>query len=271
MSKSPVLGHRARKRFGQNFLHDKMVINNIVRHIRPEPGQLLVEIGPGMGAITELLLAQGGGHLHVVELDKDLIPILRTKFFNYPGFQIHEGDALKFPFDTLVPEGQKMRLIGNLPYNISTPLIFHLLEFAPMVSDMHFMLQKEVVERMAAQPGDKAYGRLGIMVQYFCRVSPLFEVPPGAFTPRPKVDSAIVRLEPYTNRPIEVKSINVLERVVRTAFNMRRKTIRNALADCITDAELTVMGLDPACRPENLALADYARIADRVADHLTHD
>lgn len=133
------------------------------------------------------------------------------------------------------------------------------------------MLQKEVVERMAAQPGDKAYGRLGIMVQYFCRVSPLFEVPPGAFTPRPKVDSAIVRLEPYTNRPIEVKSINVLERVVRTAFNMRRKTIRNALADCITDAELTVMGLDPACRPENLALADYARIADRVADHLTHD
>ncbi len=262
MSKAPQAGHRARKRFGQNFLNDTMVINNIIRHIRPEPGQLLVEIGPGMGALTEELLVHGGGQLNVVELDKDLIPILRTKFFNYPDFHIHEGDALKFPFDSLVPEGQKLRLIGNLPYNISTPLIFHLLEFAPKVSDMHFMLQKEVVDRMAAGPGEKAYGRLSIMVQYHCRVTPLFTVPPSAFTPRPKVDSAIVRLEPYAEKPVTAQSVKLLERVVRTAFNMRRKTVRNALAEFADETQLKALAIDPSTRPETLALADYVRVAD---------
>jgi 16S rRNA (adenine1518-N6/adenine1519-N6)-dimethyltransferase len=185
-------GHQARKRFGQNFLHDPGVIERIIRAINPGPDDSIIEIGPGLGALTEEILAVNPG-LQVVELDRDLIPVLRTKFFNYPEFRIHEADALKFDFSQLMVD-RPLRIIGNLPYNISTPLIFHLLGQAGVVQDMHFMLQKEVVQRMAAVPGDNNYGRLGIMTQYFCKVQPLFDVGPGAFRPAPKVDSAIVRL-----------------------------------------------------------------------------
>ncbi|MEC7376089.1 MAG: 16S rRNA (adenine(1518)-N(6)/adenine(1519)-N(6))-dimethyltransferase RsmA [Pseudomonadota bacterium] len=257
-------GHQARKRFGQNFLHDPGVIERIVRSINPRPDDAIVEIGPGLGALTEEILAVNP-RLQVVELDRDLIPVLRTKFFNYPEFKIHEADALKFDFSQLMAD-RPLRIIGNLPYNISTPLIFHLLGQAGVVQDMHFMLQKEVVQRLAAVPGDNNYGRLGIMAQYFCKVQPLFEVGPGAFRPAPKVDSAIVRLVPHATLPHPAKDLSILQSVVRTAFNARRKTLRKALAGLVSVAQLQSLGIDDGLRPENLALADYVAIADLLAD-----
>lgn len=258
-------GHQARKRFGQNFLHDPGVIERIVRAINPKPEDTLVEIGPGLGAITEEVLAVNP-RLQVVELDRDLIPVLRTKFFNYPEFRIHEADALTFDFGQLAEPGQRLRIIGNLPYNISTPLIFHLLAHAGTVQDMHFMLQKEVVQRLAAVSGDNNYGRLGIMAQYFCKVQPLFEVGPGAFRPAPKVDSAIVRLVPHETLPHPTKDLATLQSVVRTAFNARRKTLRKALGSLITVEQLQSLGINDGLRPENLSLADYVAIADLLVD-----
>jgi len=263
MSNHP--GHKARKRFGQNFLHDPGVIEKIVRSINPKPDDAIVEIGPGLGAITEEILAVNP-RLQVVELDRDLIPVLRTKFFNYPEFRIHEADALSFDFSQLVVDGRPLRIVGNLPYNISTPLIFHLLAQSGVVQDMHFMLQKEVVQRLAATPGDNNYGRLGIMAQYFCKVQPLFEVGPGAFRPAPKVDSAIVRLVPHKELPHPAKNLKTLQAVVRTAFNARRKTLRKALAALMTVEQLQSVGINDGLRPENLSLADYVKIADLLAD-----
>ena len=263
MSNKP--GHQARKRFGQNFLHDPGVIERIIRAIHPKPDDSLVEIGPGLGALTEEMLAVND-HLQVVELDRDLIPVLRTKFFNYPNFKIHEADALKFDFGQLVENDQRIRIIGNLPYNISTPLIFHLLSHSGVVKDMHFMLQKEVVQRMAAVPGDNNYGRLGIMTQYFCRVQPLFEVGPGAFKPAPKVDSAIVRLVPHETLPHPAKDYETLQRVVRTAFSARRKTLRKALAGVVTVEQMNNVGINDGLRPENLSLADYVAMADVLVE-----
>lgn len=269
-------GHQARKRFGQNFLHDPGVIERIVRSISPRPEDAIVEIGPGLGALTEELLAVNP-KLQVVELDRDLIPVLRTKFFNYPEFRIHEADALTFDFRQLVDD-QPLRIVGNLPYNISTPLIFHLLSQSGVVKDMHFMLQKEVVQRLAAVPGDNHYGRLGIMAQYFCRVQPLFEVGPGAFKPAPKVDSAIVRLVPHDTLPHPARDLGTLQAVVRTAFNARRKTLRKALGGLISADQLRELGIDDGLRPENLSLADYVAIADflaqqktEIADEGSHD
>ncbi|MGB1479298.1 MAG: 16S rRNA (adenine(1518)-N(6)/adenine(1519)-N(6))-dimethyltransferase RsmA [Marinobacter salsuginis] len=253
-------GHQARKRFGQNFLHDPGIIERIIRAINPKPDDAIVEIGPGLGALTEEILAVNP-RLQVVELDRDLIPVLRTKFFNYPEFRIHEADALKFDFSQLMVD-RPLRIIGNLPYNISTPLIFHLLSQAGVVQDMHFMLQKEVVQRMAAVPGDNNYGRLGIMTQYFCRVQPLFEVGPGAFRPAPKVDSAIVRLVPHKTLPHPAKDLATLQAVVRTAFNARRKTLRKALGGMVSVEQLQSLGINDGLRPENLGLADYVAIAD---------
>lgn len=269
MSRRPA-GHQARKRFGQNFLHDPGVIDRIVRSIRPKAGEHMLEIGPGLGALTEEILRENPA-LQVLELDRDLIPILRTKFFNYPGFTIHEGDALAFDFRTLMaPDSPRLRVVGNLPYNISTPLIFHLLEQADVIEDMHFMLQKEVVERLAAVPGDNNYGRLGIMTQYYCQVQPLFEVGPGAFKPAPKVDSAIVRLVPHRQLPHPAKDHKLLQRVVRTAFNARRKTLRKALGELISVGQLQALGIDDGLRPENLTLADYVKIADSLANEDGH-
>ena len=253
-------GHQARKRFGQNFLHDPGTIERIIRAINPKPDDAIVEIGPGLGALTEEILAVNP-RLQVVELDRDLIPVLRTKFFNYPEFRIHEADALKFDFSQLMVD-RPLRIICYLPYNISTPLIFHLLSQAGVVQDMHFMLQKEVVQRMAAVPGDNNYGRLGIMTQYFCRVQPLFEVGPGAFRPAPKVDSAIVRLVPHKTLPHPAKDLATLQAVVRTAFNARRKTLRKALGGMVSVEQLQSLGINDGLRPENLGLADYVAIAD---------
>ena len=257
-------GHQARKRFGQNFLHDPGVIEQIIRAINPRPKDAMVEIGPGLGALTEEILAVTPG-LQVVELDRDLIPVLRTKFFNYPEFRIHEADALKFDFSQLMVD-RPLRIIGNLPYNISTPLIFHLLGQAGVVQDMHFMLQKEVVQRMAAVPGDNNYGRLGIMTQYFCKVQPLFEVGSGAFRPAPKVDSAIVRLVPHGTLPHPARDLTTLQAVVRTAFNARRKTLRKALGGLVSVAQLQSLGINDGLRPENLGLTDYVAIADLLVE-----
>lgn len=261
---SELYQHRARKRFGQNFLHDAGVIHRILRAIHARPGEHLVEIGPGQGALTEGLIGSGA-RLDVIELDQDLVPLLKLRFGLNPQFGLHQGDAMKFDFASLVRAGEKLRVVGNLPYNISTPLIFHLLEHAACIGDMHFMLQKEVVERLAAEPGSGDWGRLSIMVQYHCRVEHLFNVGPGAFNPPPKVDSAIVRLVPHATLPHPAKDHRLLERVVREAFNQRRKTLRNTLKQLLPAAAIEAAGVDGSLRPEQLDLAAFVRLADQLA------
>ncbi|MEQ5801049.1 16S rRNA (adenine(1518)-N(6)/adenine(1519)-N(6))-dimethyltransferase RsmA [Halomonas sp. H10-9-1] len=262
-SRPPV--HQARKRFGQNFLRDRGIISRIVRAIGPRPGERIVEIGPGQGALTEPLLEAAGGRLEVIELDRDLIPGLRVQFFNYPDFVIHEGDALKVDFCALRGEGEPLRVVGNLPYNISTPLIAHLLQAGAAIADMHFMLQKEVVERLAAEPGGADWGRLSVMAQYRCRVESLFVVPPEAFVPRPKVDSAIVRLTPHAVLPHPARDEALLAAIVKEAFGQRRKTLRNNLKARISAAALEALDIDPGRRPQTLSVAEFVRIADHLA------
>jgi 16S rRNA (adenine1518-N6/adenine1519-N6)-dimethyltransferase len=254
--------HRARKRFGQNFLHDRHVIDRIVRAIHPKAGERLVEIGPGLGALT-LPLLQAAGRLEVVELDRDLIPKLAQQCAGQGELIIHSADALKFDFCALAAGGRR-RLAGNLPYNISTPLIFHLLGQAHCIDDMHFMLQKEVVERLAAKPDTSDYGRLSVMVQYRCKVEQLFIVPPGAFTPAPKVDSAIVRLEPHAAPPVDVDAA-VLEKLVAQAFSQRRKTLRNTLKGLLDAETIEAAGIDPQRRAETLSLQEFAALARCVS------
>jgi 16S rRNA (adenine1518-N6/adenine1519-N6)-dimethyltransferase len=266
MSKKPA-GHKARKRFGQNFLHDQGVIRQIIRSISPRDGDHMVEIGPGLGALTEELLTEANA-LDAIELDRDLIPILRTRFFNYQDrFRIFETDALKFDFAELCRDERPLRVVGNLPYNISTPLIFHLLSHAGLIQDMHFMLQKEVVDRLASEPGTSDYGRLGIMTQYFCQVEPLFLVPPSAFNPAPKVDSAIVRLTPHAVLPHPAKDVRMLQDLLRTAFSQRRKTLRNNLRTLLDADALTALEIDPGLRPERLTLAEFVRISDYLSSN----
>lgn len=251
--------HVARKRFGQNFLTDKLVLNNIIDAIGPKKGQAMVEIGPGLAAMTALLLAQLD-HMHVVELDRDLVARLE-KSFPREKLTIHSGDALKFDYGTIpVPEGQKLRIVGNLPYNISSPLLFHLAEFAHLVEDQHFMLQKEVVERMVAEPGSKTYGRLSVMLQWRYQMSLLFVVPPEAFDPPPKVESAIVRMIPVA-QPLACDGAT-LEAVVLKAFSQRRKVIRNCLAGMFTEEQIVAAGIDPKMRPETVGLAEYVALAN---------
>ena len=261
------LGHTARKRFGQNFLHDEYVIGKIVAAISPQNQQNLVEIGPGLGALTDPV-CEDVDALTVIELDRDLAKRLRHHPFNGGKLTVIEQDAMTMDFGALrkdmpFPE-QKLRVFGNLPYNISTPLMFHLFDHASSIEDMHFMLQKEVVNRLAAGPGSKNYGRLSVMAQYYCHVIPVLNVPPGAFKPAPKVDSAVVRLVPHQAAPVEVESVNTLERVCAQAFNQRRKTIRNSLKDALTESEITALGLDPTCRAEVLSLNDFATLANAV-------
>lgn len=264
------LGHTARKRFGQNFLHDQNVIHSIVSAINPKKDQFLLEIGPGLGALTEPV-AERIDKLTVVELDRDLAERLRHHPFLNQKLTIIEQDALQFNFreyfTSLKLNSQKVRVFGNLPYNISTPLMFHLFKFHDIIQDMHFMLQKEVVKRLCAAPNSKAYGRLTIMAQYYCQVIPVLDVPPTAFKPAPKVDSAVVRLVPYETLPYPVKDIYWLNRVTTHAFNQRRKTLRNALSTLFTLEQLTVLNIDPNARAENLALPDYARLANYLYDN----
>ena len=266
MSKNSHLGHQAKKRFGQNFLHNDAIISNIVDAINPEPNENLIEIGPGLGALTEPVIERAG-KLSVVELDRDLAHRLRHHPFIADKITIYEQDALKFDFGSLASEEQPLRIFGNLPYNISTPLIFHLLTFKDKVKDMHFMLQKEVVERMASGPDCKAYGRLSIMTQYQCQVVPVMEIGPEAFKPAPKVDSAIVRLLPHRHIANPVKNLNDLNTVCLTAFNQRRKTIRNSFKKLIPAEHITELGIDASLRPENLPLSDYIKLANFLTDN----
>ena len=271
MNSKKHLGHTARKRFGQNFLHDNHVIQNIVAAIYPQKGQFLVEIGPGLGALTEPVGEQVE-HLTVVELDRDLAERLRHHPFLHQKLTVIETDAMQFDFGTLYADQtaepkQKLRVFGNLPYNISTPLMFHLFKYHDVIQDMHFMLQKEVVKRLCAAPNSTAYGRLTIMAQYFCQVMPVLEVPPSAFKPAPKVDSAVVRLIPHQTLPHPVKDLYWLNRVCSQAFNQRRKTLRNALSTLFSPENLTALEIDLNARAENLSIADYARLANWLADN----
>ncbi|MFU2058280.1 16S rRNA (adenine(1518)-N(6)/adenine(1519)-N(6))-dimethyltransferase RsmA [Avibacterium volantium] len=272
MSSRKHLGHTARKRFGQNFLSDDNIIQSIVAAIYPQPDQFLVEIGPGLGALTEPV-AERVERLTVVELDRDLAERLRHHPFLHQKLNVIETDAMQFDFgqlyrdEHLAEKNQKLRIFGNLPYNISTPLMFHLFNYCEQIQDMHFMLQKEVVKRLCAAPNSKTYGRLTIMAQYFCQVMPVLEVPPTAFKPAPKVDSAVVRLIPHGTLPHPVKDLYWLNRVCTQAFNQRRKTLRNALSTLFSAENLTALGIDLNARAENLSIADYARLANWLCDN----
>ena len=256
------MSHQPRRRFGQNFLHDPAVIGRIVAAIRPTASEQLVEIGPGQGAITMPLLQQAG-RLAVVELDRDLVGPLQDRCENLGELTVYNADALRFDFCRLAGS-TPLRIVGNLPYNISTPLLFHLLGQHHCIRDMHFMLQKEVVERMAATPGSRQYGRLSVMLQYRCEVTHLFDIGPGAFSPPPKVESAFVRLVPFEHPVVQVNDEVVFEKLVRQAFSQRRKTLRNALRGTLEAEAISALGIDPSARAETLAISDFATLANSV-------
>jgi 16S rRNA (adenine1518-N6/adenine1519-N6)-dimethyltransferase len=253
--------HRARKRFGQNFLHDQNIIGKIISAIQPQPGQHLLEIGPGQAAITAPLVASGA-HVDAVELDRDLASWLLQRFAEAPNFTLHQSDILKFDLSSLSHTPRGLRIVGNLPYNISTPVIFHLLEQESLIDDMLFMLQLEVVQRLAAHSGDAQYGRLSVMTQYHCQVDHLFDVPPGAFRPAPKVTSAIVRLTPLRSKAHIAQDPAMLQRVVRESFAQRRKTLRNCLKPLMMEFAVTELPVDLGLRAENLELADFVRLSN---------
>lgn len=253
--------HIARKRFGQNFLIDRQVIADIVSAVAPRRDDCVVEIGPGLGALTDPLLGRLD-HLHVVEIDRDIIARLRPRY-SPDKLTIHEGDALAFDFSTLASE-RRLHIVGNLPYNISTPLLFHLASFADRVYDMHFMLQKEVVERLVADPGTSDFGRLTVMLQYRFVIDWLFDVPPECFAPAPKVDSAVVRLIPRPHSELTAKDEARLSALVAAAFAQRRKMLRNNLKGLLDDAAFARLGIAPTARAEELSVADYVRIANAL-------
>ena len=254
--------HIARKRFGQNFLIDAQVIGGIVAAVAPQRDDLVVEIGPGLGALTEPLL-QRLDHLHVVEIDRDIVARLRQRF-PADRLSIHAGDALAFDFGSLAAAGRKLRVVGNLPYNISTPLLFHLAQFADRVYDMHFMLQKEVVERMVAEPGSADYGRLSVMLQYRFVMDWLLDVPPESFDPAPKVDSAVVRLIPRAPGELAARDAARFAALVAAAFSQRRKMLRNTLKGSVDEALFARLDIAPTARAETLSVADYVRLANAV-------
>lgn len=252
--------HIPKKRFGQNFLIDQDIIRALIEAIRPAPDDLMVEIGPGLGAMTQPLL-QTLKHLHTVELDRDVVAWMQG---HYPAdkITIHNIDALKFDFASL---GPKIRVVGNLPYNISTPILFHLLDNVDHIIDMHFMLQKEVVDRMVAEPSSAAYGRLSVMLQYRLYMELLVDVPPESFDPPPKVDSAFVRAVPWPTLPHPAKDEALFAKVVTAAFSQRRKTLRNTLKGLLDDAGFAALDIDPQLRAENLGVAEFVAIANHLA------
>lgn len=262
MSSRVHQGHFARKRFGQNFLNDQSVIDNIVAAIQPKVGQALIEIGPGLAALT-LPVARQVEHLTVIEIDRDLAARLAEHPELSKKLNIIQQDAMQVDFQQLTEQaGQSLRVFGNLPYNISTPLMFHLFKFQAAIADMHFMLQKEVVNRLVAAPNSKAYGRLSVMAQYYCQIIPVLEVPPHAFKPAPKVDSAVVRLVPHQILPHPVKDVALLSAITTEAFNQRRKTLRNSLGQRFSAEQLSELAIDPNLRAENLTVEQYCRLAN---------
>ena len=257
-------GHRPRKRFGQHFLTDPATIEQIVAAIQPHDSETLVEVGPGQGAITQPL-AKLAGEFHAIELDHDLAGKLRRQFEPHTHVTIHDCDVLSFDFALL---GNELRIIGNLPYNISTPLLFRLVDFRHVIRDMHFMLQKEVVDRMAAPPGSKAYGRLSIMLGCYMEIEPLFDVSATAFDPPPKVTSSVVRLRPLPADTYEIDDHDKLSSIVTEAFSKRRKTLRNALKSSATEEALIAAGMDPQARPECATIANYVGLANLIGGRL---
>ena len=290
--------HVAKKRFGQNFLNDQAIITSLVNAIGPQTDDIMVEIGPGLGALTQPLMKKLD-HLHVVEIDRDIIRWMKG---HYPAdkITIHESDALKFDFSQLQsgseqesiarrqegsnetvhpvrrgaddavnaasdPAVRRIRVVGNLPYNISTPILFHLLDNVGTIIDMHFMLQKEVVERMVAEPSNAAYGRLSVMLQYRLQMEYLFTVPPEAFDPAPKVESAFVRAVPFATLPHPAKDEALLAKVVTAAFGQRRKTLRNTLKGLLDDAGFAALDIDPQLRAENLSVAEFVAISNHLS------
>ena len=255
--------HKARKRFGQNFLVDEQIIADIIRAIRPEPADNMVEIGPGLGALTRPLLKKLN-HLHVVEIDRDIIARLES---DYPQGKlvIHAGDALKFDLAQLPAP---LRIVGNLPYNISSPLLFHFAEYADRITDMHFMLQNEVVERMVAEPSTPEYGRLSVMLQCRFHMEKLLDVPPQSFRPAPKVDSAIVRMIPLPASEVWVRNEKLFAKVVAAAFGQRRKTLRNTLRGYLNEADFEKLGIDAQLRAENLGVGEFAKVANYIGERM---
>lgn len=251
--------HAPRKRFGQNFLRDPQVLRQILDAIDPTPEDHLVEIGPGQGALTALLL-EATEHLDVIELDRDLVAHLKQRFGSAEKLRVHSGDVLNFPLDQLAAD-KPLRVVGNLPYNISTPLLFRLFSFTGLIRDMIFMLQREVVQRLCAGPGEADYGRLSVMARYHCAAIPLFEVPPESFYPAPRVMSQVVRLIPHAAPPVAVNAYERFARVVAAAFAQRRKILRNALKDLISVDHMRAVGVDPGQRAEELSLAQFAALS----------
>lgn len=255
--------HTPRKRFGQNFLVDAHIINAIIACIAPRADQHIVEVGPGQAALTKALVASGA-RVDAIELDRDLAQYLRVDFAAQRNFHLHEADILVFDLQTLVSNDntQKLRLVGNLPYNISTPLLFKMFSNCNIIADMYFMLQREVAERLAALPNTKAYGRISILAQYYCKMQIVLDVPPESFKPAPKVDSSIIMLVPHDTPPVDVADVILLQRVTAAAFNQRRKTISNSLKSFLSADELQNLHIEPKLRAENLSLAQYAAIVN---------
>ncbi|RMD68195.1 MAG: 16S rRNA (adenine(1518)-N(6)/adenine(1519)-N(6))-dimethyltransferase RsmA [Gammaproteobacteria bacterium] len=249
-----------KKRLGQHFLHDPQAIARILSALHPRRGEPVVEIGPGQGALTCPLL-EAVGELHAVEKDRDLIPVLLARCGEKGQLHLHLANALTFDFAALAPAPHTLRVVGNLPYNISTPLLFHLLDQIDAIRDMHFMLQKEVVDRLAASPNTSSYGRLTLMVQAFCRVERLFNLKPGAFSPPPRVASSFVRLTPLPHPAVDERDFPCFRRLVNQAFSQRRKTLANALRGLLPASLLEAYGISPRCRPETLGIEDFARLA----------
>ena len=256
--------HRARKRFGQHFLHDTSVVARIVRAIGARPGERLVEIGPGLGALTGALL-ESCENLDVIALDRDLAAKLQADYQGDPRVRVHTGDALKYDFRQLAAPGERLRVVGNLPYNVSTPLLFHLLDQAAVIEDMHFMLQREVVGRLVAQPGGKDYGRLTVMVRLNCDSEKLFDVGAGAFRPAPRVTSAVVHLRVRRDPAVALVEFAAFKGLVTHLFSRRRKTLRNSLRGRLSESELESLGIDPDARPETLDLSAFAVLANALA------
>ncbi|NCF36941.1 MAG: 16S rRNA (adenine(1518)-N(6)/adenine(1519)-N(6))-dimethyltransferase RsmA [Gammaproteobacteria bacterium] len=251
--------HRARKRFGQHFLHDRNIIDRILRAIAPQAGDNILEIGPGQGALTYPLL-QRCDRLTAIELDRDLVPVLEQRAPAFGQLEVINADILEFELSSIAST-RKFRLVGNLPYNISTPLMFHLLESADLIEDMHFMVQKEVAQRIVAVPGDSSYGRLSVMLQCRCLCQYLFDVAPTCFRPPPKVDSAVIRLLPLERPKYAIGDAASFARIVQTAFSQRRKTISNSLKSLLDRETIIACGIDPGLRAENLEIADFAKLS----------
>ena len=259
------LPHPARKRFGQHFLVDQNCIDQIIAAIHPQIDDTIVEIGPGLGALTAPLLSKTR-QLHLIELDQDLIPYLHHLPQPLAAPIIHQADALSVDLAQLSEPDSQLRIVGNLPYNISTPLLFHFMDYADRIIDIHVMLQKEVVDRICATPGGRDYGRLSVMLQYRCAISRLLEVPANAFKPPPKVDSAVIRLTPYQTLPYPVKDEKQLAALVKNAFAQRRKMLSNTLKSMLSAQQIQACGIDPKQRAEQSTVAEFVRLANAITD-----